>query len=259
MTRIRFEGLRSSRTLSARGAPLSWWAHGSTTARPTGTGRGVARGWMVVLRRRGLPWSGERSSLGIGLVLLAGCASTSDAPDASGAPTRVDRSAAAAGQRDPLHLAVGHRRRHADHHRPPDRRRRIDRRRRASCCPDPRMTRASPASSTGSVRPPSRAASRTTGPPTSRSAPAARSRAEVAAPRWCGGEGLTYNLCTLLDEHPHGAHDRARPGPGDRRGTLRGHDPRVVADGRLDDLRARPVRRPVDDARHRLAGPGAAS
>ncbi len=23
---------------------------------------------------------------------------------------------------------------------------------------------------------------------------------EVAAPRWCGGEGLTYNLCTLLDE-----------------------------------------------------------
>jgi hypothetical protein len=25
--------------------------------------------------------------------------------------------------------------------------------------------------------------------------------AEVAAPRWCGGEGLTYNLCTLLDEN----------------------------------------------------------
>lgn len=24
--------------------------------------------------------------------------------------------------------------------------------------------------------------------------------AEVAASRWCGGEGLTYNLCTLLDE-----------------------------------------------------------
>ena len=22
----------------------------------------------------------------------------------------------------------------------------------------------------------------------------------MAAPRWCGGEGLTYNLCTLLDE-----------------------------------------------------------
>ena len=196
--------------------------------------------------------------VGLGLVLLAGCSSASQASDPSGSPSEsTGATAAARGQRDPLHLAVGH--------QPPGRGR----------------SRAHPIGADGSI---GAAAPVLSGPADDTSFPGVvdgigptaltgsytdywttdlqvrsggQVSAEVAAPRWCGGEGLTYNLCTLLDADPRGAHDRAGPGPGDRRGTHRGVDPGVVADRRVDDLRARPLRRPVDDARHRLAGRGA--
>lgn len=137
---------------------------------------------------------------GLGLVLLAGCSSASEASDSSGAPSESTGATAASAGNGTLYTSQW------------------------DTSAGTRTITSHPIGSDGAI---GAAAPVLSGPADDTSFPGVvdgigptaltgsytdfwttdlqvrsggQVSAEVAAPRWCGGEGLTYNLCTLLDE-----------------------------------------------------------
>ncbi len=210
---------------------------------------------MVVLRRRGLPWSGERRRAGVRRWCWSPGAPRHRTPRATTRRHRPRQSHRQSGRSTPR---PGTRDASADHHRLPDRRRRVGRASHAQLLSGPADDTTFPGVVDG-VGPRAlyghvhrlldhrgRGPLRGTGGRRGARAPLVRRR----------GPGLQRLHPPGRD--PPGPHDRSRPRSRDGRGPHRGLDHRVLPDRRRDHRRVRPVRRPVDDARHRLTRRGAA-